>query len=295
MDSSIFSSYTLLIAGCTSTDGEKVSFNCSKSFLCGVLCGHRGGAINSALFEPLENAVFKSSDVQHVFSMQCCGTYQEGVSGKLVFGDVDHGLHSGQILYTPIILEGFYFLNVTRIGTNTSNMVAYTTPDLLSSDTPVPPPLSVGAVNYFTYQHSSFYVDSGNPYLGLGSAETFTVVQQSINTAAATLGLGPIILPLRSTTSPACVKPEHLPHLPDIFLEVQGGLMLQIPPASYLKRQRQYSDCLWPFVTSEMHVLGLPVLETYYTVYDQDQRRLGFAPVANCGGTDIANEKVVVV
>lgn len=251
--------------------------------------------MNSALFEPLEYPLFKSSDLQHVFSMQCCGTYQEGITGKLIFGDVDHTLHSGQIAYTPIILEGFYFLNVTRIGTNGSNMVPYSTPELMPPDMRVPPPLSVAAVNYFMYQQSIFYVDSGNPYLGLGSGETFIVVQESINIAAASLGLGPIILPFRSQNLPACVKPEHLPHLPDILLEVQGGLTLRIPPANYLKRQRQYLDCLWPFVTSDMHVLGLPVLEAYYTVYDQQQRRLGFATVANCGGKETSNAVITFV
>lgn len=277
LDSKYFTAYELILLGCD---------NCSSSAMCENVCASQPGARNSESFTPLVTSVFDSLNLPHMFSMQCCGTHSDPTkaSGKLVMGGVDGSLHTGDVQYTPIIFEAFYFVNVTSVGTSTSEMVPFQTPPIMTPETtpPVPPPLNTDVLNYYFLQERAFYADSGNSYLGLGSDEVWENVRTSVNNAAAAAGLGPVLVGLRSGDSPSCVTSELLGHFPDILVELQGDVTLRIPPAKYLQPQRDDPNCLWPFVTDSMQVLGMPVLETYYTVYDQAGKRLGFAPVAGC-------------
>jgi len=249
-----------------------------------------GGAMNSHLLESLWDSVVSASGMRQIFSMQCCGTHNEA-PGQLVLGGVDPELYSGDIHYTPTLFEGFYFLNVTRIGTSTSDMVPFQTPSPLTEaqyeaaikqiGVELAKLLTKDSLNYFVLQRAAYYVDSGNTYLGLDEA-SWQVVSASINGAAEALGLGAVLLPLHSTTSPACVNVSHLPHFPDVLVELEDGVTLRVPPTKYFQKQNQDSECLWPFIISGMNVLGMPVLETYYTVYDQEDKRVGFATVSGC-------------
>lgn len=278
LDSKFFTAFELFGFGCA---------DCSSSEMCESVCSRQPGALNSERFTPLVNSVFESLSLPPIFSMQCCGTHGDlsEDSGKLVLGGVDHSLYAGDLQYTPIIFEAFYYINVTRVGTSASEMVSFQTGPLLTPETtpPLPEPLTTDVLNYYLLQQQrAFYADSGNSFLGLGSGEVWESVKTSINQAAATAGLGPVLVGLRSDDMPSCVTADLLGHFPDIIIELQGEVTLQIPPVRYLQPQRDHPECLWPFVTDSFTVLGMPVLETYFTVYDQAGKRLGFAPVAGC-------------
>jgi len=213
--------------------------------------------------------------------LQPCGTtHRDGFHGTLVLGGVNHSLHRGEIKYTPIIGEGLYFVNVTAIGTSSGPMMVLNPTSIRKK----PPMLNISddAFQYFQMENSrfpEFYVDSGNPYLYLGAA--YHTVKESINNAASDLGLGDVF-PGRE--SPSCVKAADLDAFPDIIIRLQGDVTLRVPPSKYFQAQRN-TDCLWLFIAPEVggtSVLGTPVLETYYTVFDKANKRLGFAPIAGC-------------
>merc|ERR1712216_602535 len=165
LDSEVFHAFQLFSMGCS---------DCSSSPICETLCSHQSGAVNSRRFTPLVNSVFDALSLPHIFSMQCCGTHGDMSvdSGKLTLGGVDHSLYSGELQYTPVIMEAFYYVNVTRVGTSTSEMMPFQTMSPFPPDAvpPLPDPLTVDALNYFTLQsQGAFYADSGNAVLGLGS------------------------------------------------------------------------------------------------------------------------------
>ena len=53
------------------------------------------------------------------------------------------------------------------------------------------------------------------------------------------------------------------------------------------------SDCLELLITSggfgEPNIIGQVMMESYYTVFDRENKRIGFAPIAGCGGEEPIN------
>lgn len=246
-------------------------------FACSWLCPKKGSE-NIDLFKPV-------LDQFHIFSMMLCGSRSDrhGESGRLLLGGID-SLYSGGIEYTPIILEVLYFVNVTAVGTSVSAMAPCETPTLSQAKSQGIPQT---ALDYVAYQDSAYYVDSGNPYLVLGT-DAFANVQTSINKAAVALGLGTVVQDRfddpTSTLLPCATRAE-LVHFPDIIIELAGDVTLRVPPEKYMQTASASSTCLQPLVSSSLGgggVLGLPVLESYYTVYDKGNKRIGFAPMTEC-------------
>lgn len=80
------------------------------------------------------------------------------------------------------------------------------------------------------------------------------------------------------------VSAATLLSLPDISITLAGGVTLIIPPRHYFTPMPGYGDeCyLLIVVIGFGNILGQPVHEAYYTVYDQENHRVGFAPIAGC-------------
>jgi hypothetical protein len=79
------------------------------------------------------------------------------------------------------------------------------------------------------------------------------------------------------------VTQANLTHFPEIWLELLGGVVLKVPPSKYFRPQAG-SACLASSVIGNVFggVLGLPTFETYFTAFDKDHSRIGFAPLAGC-------------
>merc|ERR1712032_298321 len=175
------------------------------------------GAENSRLFTPVFNLIADTMDVAPIFSIQSCTTLSK-FPGTMVLGGVNHSLHEGEIKYTPITCEGFYTVNVTRLGVTVYaegkaetiwQNISYPSAEIYTPPKDLWPNISAAAYEYFKLQDSAFYVDSGQPYLGLGIGGK--IVRDTINLAAKGLGLRTVIFPsleLKEGKMPACVKPE---------------------------------------------------------------------------------------
>ena len=81
-----------------------------------------------------------------------------------------------------------------------------------------------------------------------------------------------------SLTSCDCTKEEHLA-VPDIHFTINGDDFV-IPRDSWFERQNSKGVCHIKFMHGPAHnswILGLNFFNSYYTVFDYEQKRLGFA------------------
>jgi len=223
---------------------------------------------------PLFDSISEGNNMSNIFGLQYCGS----AGGRMTLGGVDQTLFTGTIQYTPITCRTLFCVNITRVGTSISGM--------LSVDT------YYGKENPFS---PGTFVDSGSPYLQL-EFDAYANISAVINQRAIALG---IANPSDSVVSMgcsfkawqqlnfsscACVTQADVPHLPEIWLELSGGVILKIPSSKYLAPQSG-SKCMAVLVTAEIlggGVIGVPALESYYTVFDKDHSRVGFAPLAGC-------------
>lgn len=87
-----------------------------------------------------------------------------------------------------------------------------------------------------------------------------------------------------------CINMEHLSGFPDITIQLQGDVVLRVPPTTYFQPNGGADGCMQLYLSSagkEIHfatpnVLGQPLMEAYYTVFDRANQRVGFAPIAGC-------------
>jgi hypothetical protein len=218
---------------------------------------------------PLFDSIVRDNDVPNVFGLQCCGSN----GGRMTLGGTDPALYSGELAYTPITCSTVFCVNITRVGTSISGMM--------------PVAFQGSPVDYF-FQPGT-YVDSRNPYLTL-PMDAYTNVSAVINQHAASAGIGNSSVPafgppgICGTFEPcACVTQANLTHFPEIWLELLGGVVLKVPPSKYFRPQAG-SACMASSVSDNVFggILGLPTFETYFTAFDKDNSRIGFAPLAGC-------------
>lgn len=84
-----------------------------------------------------------------------------------------------------------------------------------------------------------------------------------------------------------CITQRHLSSFPDVTLTLQGNVQLRIPPARYFQPMPGGGGCLAFYIFQSsgnipMSILGQVVMEEYYTVFDKESARVGFAPIAGC-------------
>ena len=203
---------------------------------------------------PLFDSVAAANGIPNLFSMQCCGWTGGGAGvGTLTLGGIDTDQYSGEIAYTPVIQRLWFCVHLT------------------------------GPVDYAATSAESCptIVDSGTSGLVLQS-DAYDAIYAPIAAAVQRL-------------PSSCVLDENVHSLPCITLELQGGVVLTIPPSVYFQPTRApppggtlYCRQLLlerasPTSSFNRNILGQVVMEAYYTVFDKDKDRVGFARIAGCG------------
>eukprot|EP00931_Biecheleriopsis_adriatica_P086990 TRINITY_DN61519_c0_g1_i1.p1 TRINITY_DN61519_c0_g1~~TRINITY_DN61519_c0_g1_i1.p1 ORF type:complete len:531 (-),score=91.61 TRINITY_DN61519_c0_g1_i1:47-1639(-) len=95
-----------------------------------------------------------------------------------------------------------------------------------------------------------------------------------------------------------CITEQQTQAFPDIVLRlgaVEPGnvIELRVPASKYFQRQPQGSPCMALYLSSSgtlnsglgnipLFILGQPLMETFYTVFDKEKGRIGFAPMRGC-------------
>jgi len=122
-------------------------------------------------------------------------------------------------------------------------------------------------------QGCSAIVDSGTSEIVL-SPRLYKRLLRPIQAAAKDL---PADLP--------CVTDAELQYFPDVVVKLGGGVTLTVPPTTYFQ-PKLGSECLVLFFgrgqRTGPNILGQPLMEAYYTVFDKQNSRVGFAPIAGC-------------
>jgi len=221
-----------------------------------------------------------NSNISKIFSMQCCGydgTKQLG-TGSLVVGGVDSNFYTGEFSFTPLTRAAWYCVDMEDVLVGGASITDGISSSASSCDT---------------------IVDSGTSSLQL-SADVYERFMSE----------------LPATYNPqTCIKGEQLGEFPDITISLAGGVTLNIPPTLYtqpaplsavpsstgfanlfgrgISSDAPVSDCRSLYVSkapsssagveSPSNILGQVVMEGYYTVFDQDNMRVGFATIAGCG------------
>jgi len=201
------------------------------------------------------DSVAAHAGLPNVFSLQCCG-YDGGHAehGTLVLGGVDATLYEGPLVYTPIKHRSLYCVNMVQ-------------------------PYDGGEGLHGLCDDGNAIVDSGTSSLILTDAvyeELMAPVAASIGVAVDTLGTFHLL-------------PGVMTRLPSLTIELEGGVLLTIPPDKYYQPVTVFIDgvadehcySLW-VQRGPKNILGQVLLEEYYTVFDKDNDRVGFALNRGC-------------
>lgn len=199
-----------------------------------------------------DSVVAQNQGMANIWSLACCG-WQGGTTagtGTLVLGGVHPSLYTGSMMWTEIVTgQGFYCVKMTSpaVDTHTSGC------------------------------------GSGNTIIDSGSSG-LTLTESVYNTV-----LAPINDAVNQYLSINlnCVTASDLAYFPDVSLELEGGVSLRIPPEGYLQPYRGSGDCHEFLIykassQSPINIIGQAVMESYYTVFDKANSRVGFAPLAGC-------------
>ena len=205
--------------------------------------------VSAPLTQTLLQALVATSNIANMFSMQCCGW--DGATagtGTLVVGGTDPSMYSGTIEYVSVVDQSYYCVTMTS------------------------PSTSGGTGN--SCSSGNAIIDSGTGTIVL-TAEAFETLMQPV---ASALGISTTDLASHSYSAQAIAM------APDISIEFEGGVRLTIPPSRYFQpTPGRGSYCYMLYVSSgTSNIIGQPLLESYYTVFDQEYHRVGFAPIAGC-------------
>merc|ERR1719401_1449958 len=98
--------------------------------------------------------------------------------------------------------------------------------------------------------------------------------------------MGPIQEAAKQLSSGSkCVTKSDLALFPDVRIELEGNVALTVPPTTYFQPSGSGSGCFNVYIgktDQPPNILGQPLMEAYYTVFDKGSKRIGFAPIAGC-------------
>jgi len=218
-------------------------------------------------FKPLFDSVLEhNSGMANIFSHQFCSwaashtmidnTVSAGAGGTLVLGGIDHTLYTGAIQWTAITQESNYCVSLKDVTYSGASPA-------------VPSGGSYGGGFYddgWDGGSCSTFIDSGAN--GIFLDQTYSMLVDRLKIGG-------------STT--VCSQSER-DALPDLIITLGGGVKLTIPPSKYYTYRRKgcWSLAVYANPGQTMSVIGIPMMEQYYTIYDRANSRIGFATNAGC-------------
>ena len=245
---------------------ETSFFQCSNSFASNSVADSIVGmGFRSLLSKDAPSLLYSlyhaNPGISKVFSMQCC-PYDGGENwgtGNLVIGGIDSSFYSSNLSFTPITQEQWYCVKMESVGVKG---------------------VLVG-VSPSGWNGCQTIIDSGTSMLQLQPDVYASVMAQ---------------LPAMAEDTHACFTTKQVQALPDVTINLRG-VQLSIPPTTYTQPAPGRPNCRTVYIReaptngdptqgAPPNILGQVVMEAYYTVFDQENRRIGFAPIAGCGTTN---------
>ena len=254
----------------------------------------------------------------------CCGwagDLDSPGTGTLTLGGINEKMYTGELKYTPITQELYYCVDMTSpkpsasgssacpytgktvrssapswawMGTSDFSLITQPVIDQLKASSAYTARLSTPLGRSFASSTSSgasscgTIIDSGTSALSLTPA-VYTTVIAPVNAALAAHRHRLQRQQVRQEG-----RPLQLPMHRDRAgrREDAGGVTLTIVPHNYYQPVPG-SDYLELLITSggfdEPNIIGQVMMESYYTVFDRENKRIGFAPIAGCGGEEPIN------
>jgi len=241
-------------------------------------------------FTPLFDSVVSASNIANVFAMQCCGWTGSNAAGTgtLTLGGYDSALHSGELTYTPITMELYYCVEMTSPAASSSPSSSPSNPDdnyyygyedgykqFFDKRFKVNETQTSASRQLSEMADCGTIIDSGTSAL-VFTESIYQAISSKIESAASSAGI-----------SLNCVTKDDLKHLPCVTLEFNGGVTLSVPPALYFQPSPGSSQGCHEFLISSTsqppNIIGQAMMEAYYTVFDRENKQIGFAPIAGCG------------
>jgi len=268
---------------------------------------------------PLFDSVVKMTGVPNIFSIQCCGWKGgEAASGQLVLGGVDTRLYTGEFQYTPITKHEWFCVEMVDVYVEGhSTLPPIPARPCLDTFPPVSCfffPCGFDAAfcsdGICTCNAGTCYnatEGSCSPLLPASlqqsSAANGKVLQRAsqadcpaiIDSGTSEIILTPehyyrvmhILQPManRLMRSAHCIVESMLGSFPNVIIKLGGNVTLSVPPTTYFQPRPDGSGCYLLFIGQAFQnqsIIGQPLMEAYYTVFDKEHDRIGFAPIAGC-------------
>jgi saccharopepsin len=174
-----------------------------------------------------------------MFSLWLNGTDDTDRSGELILGGVDRSRFQGQVHFSPVIRKGYWEINLQRF--------------------------SVGKERFDMRRNAA-----------ISSATTLIVVPEVDSHRIHR------VLKMTATADGRHTIPcAQVPKLPNVKLQF-GGHDFVLTPEDYIIHW--HGECMSAFVGHDVHsptgpiwVLGSIFLRAYYSVFDMERNRVGFA------------------
>ncbi|XP_078671843.1 beta-secretase 1-like [Branchiostoma floridae x Branchiostoma belcheri] len=227
--------------------------------------------------EPFFDSMVKEGNIPDIFSMQLCGTIDQGnttdisVGGTMIVGGIDADLYEGPIMYSSLRREWYYEVIITKMEVDEEDL----------------------GMDCKEYNFDKTIVDSGTTNLRVPK-KVFRKVKEMLDAKT------DIDIPPEFWTGEdlMCWKIGSTPweHFPPMGIYLQGTsnseeFKLLISPQQYMRAVSdglgRTEDCYKFAITSSDTgtVIGAVVMEGFYVVFDRANKTVGFAK-STCGVRD---------
>lgn len=191
-----------------------------------------------AAVPPFYNMMEDKSLYKPIFSLWLNGT-SDAVSGELILGGVDRSRFEGQVTFAPVIRKGYWEITLQRFAVGNER---------------------------FT-QRRPAVIASGSTLIVLPTLDSHRIHRR---------------LGMRATEDGRhTIACDRIDSMPNIILTF-GGREFPLTPRDYIVRW--HGECMSAFVAQDIQsptgpiwVLGSVFLRSYYTVFDMERNRVGFA------------------